>query len=184
MGDLSTAAMVRADSLGMIYPEGEVLPPQLAEIKPAQIVPAAPGLAAPGIPLDAFLPGDPLFGSAQEALKYKEAARSPATRRAYESDFRLFEAWCGQAGLCSLPATISTIGLYMTELATGGAKVSTISRKLAAISFRHKEEKLPSPCSMKADRELAQVYAGIRKTTGIKQEGKASDHLTDLHPIE
>ena len=43
MGDLSTAAMVRADSLGMIYHEGEVLPPQLAEIKPAQIVPAAPG---------------------------------------------------------------------------------------------------------------------------------------------
>jgi integrase len=61
----------------------------------------------------------------------------------------------------------------MTELATGGAKVSTISRRLAAISFRHKEEKLPSPCSMKANRELAQVYAGIRKTRGIKQAGKA-----------
>jgi hypothetical protein len=27
---------------------------------------------------------------------------------------------------------------------------------------------------MKADRELAQVYAGIRKTAGIKQEGKAA----------
>ena len=62
----------------------------------------------------------------------------------------------------------------MTELATGGAKVATISRKLAAISFRHKEEKLPSPCSMKADRQLAQVYAGIRKTRGIKQAGKAA----------
>ena len=28
MGDLSTAAMVRTDVTGMIYPEGEVLPPQ------------------------------------------------------------------------------------------------------------------------------------------------------------
>ena len=46
----------------------------------------------------------------------------------------LFEEWCGQTGLSSLPATINTIGLYMTELATGGAKVATISRKLAAIS--------------------------------------------------
>jgi integrase len=73
-----------------------------------------------------------------------------------------------------LPATISTIGLYISDLAAGGAKVATISRKLAAISFRHKEEKLPSPCSMKADRQLAQVYTGIRKTTGTKQEGKAA----------
>jgi site-specific recombinase XerC len=63
------------------------------------------------------------------------------------------------------------------ELALSGAKVATISRKLAAISFRHKEEKLPTPCSMKADRELAQVYAGIRKTTGTKQAGKAAVNL-------
>ncbi len=83
------------------------------------------------------------------------------------SDFRFFEAWCGQAGLEARPATI-------TELSTGGAKVSTISRKPAAISYWQKEHQLPSPCSMKADRELAQVYAGVRKTTGRKQEGKAA----------
>ena len=173
MGDWSRTALVRTDVTGRISPQGEILPPSLPS-SPAEIEPLAPGLAAAGIPLDEFRPGDPLFDTAQEALGYKEAARSLATRRAYGSDFRLFAAWCGQAGLESLPATISTIGLYMTELATGGAKVSTISRKLAAISFRHKEEKLPSPCSMKADRELAQVYAGIRKTTGTKQEGKAA----------
>jgi integrase len=170
MGDLSTAAIVRTDLTGRIYPQGEVLPPQAAEIQPL----AAPGLAASGTPLDEFRPGDPLFETAQEALGYKQASRSPATKRAYESDFRLFEEWCGQAELASLPATISTIDLYMTQLATSGAKVATISRKLAAISFRHKENQLPSPCSMKADRELAQVWAGICKTTGIKQESKAA----------
>jgi hypothetical protein len=41
---------------------------------------------------------------------------------------------------------MSTIGLYMTELSTGGAKVATISRELFAIAYRHKEEKLTSPC--------------------------------------
>ena len=169
MGGLSTAAIVRTNSTGMIYPQGEVLPPRAADIQPvAHTLPAA------GIPLDAFRPGDLLFASAQKALKYKEAARSPATKRAYESDFRLFAAWCGQAGLEALPATISTIGLYMTDLAASGAKVATIGRKIAAISFRHKEENLPSPCSMKADRELAQVWAGIRKTRGVKQEAKAA----------
>jgi hypothetical protein len=34
--------------------------------------------------------------------EYKQAVRSPATRRAYGSDFRLFAAWCGQAGLEAL----------------------------------------------------------------------------------
>ena len=176
MGNLSTLALLRADEvLGMISPAGEVMPPEVMPPGPSAIeAVAVPDLAAAGIPLDEFLPGDPLFASAQEALKYKEAARSPATRRAYESDFRLFEAWCGQVGLNPLPATISTIGLYMTDLAATGAKVATIGRKLAAISFRHKEKKLPSPCSMKADRELAQVWAGIRKTRGVKQEGKAA----------
>jgi integrase len=153
----------------MIFPEGEVLPPRAPEIRPVD-----PALPAAGIPLGEFREGDPLFETAQEALGYKEAARSPATKRAYASDFRHFEAWCSQAGLNPLPATISTIGLYMTDLAAGGAKVATIGRKLAAISFQHKEQKLPSPCSMKADRELAQVYAGIRKTTGTKQEGKVA----------
>jgi hypothetical protein len=104
MGDLSTAAMVREDVTGRIYPEGEVLPPQASEIQSV-----APGVPAAGIPLDGFRPDDPLFDTAQESLGDREAVRSPTTKRAYESDFRLFEAWCGQAGLGSLPATISTI---------------------------------------------------------------------------
>ena len=140
--------------------------------------PLLQGCRPPASPSSSSPPGDPLYETAQDALEYKEAARSPETKRAYASDFRLFEQWCGQAGLCSLPATVSTIGLYMTDLATGGAKVATISRRLAAISFCHKENRLPSPCSMKADRQLAQVYAGIRKTRGTKQEGKAAVSLS------
>ena len=72
----------------------------------------------------------------------------------------------------ALPATTSTIGLYITDLASGGLKVSTINRKLASISYWHKEKGLPTPCSMKVDRQLSQVYAGIRRDLGTKQQGK------------
>jgi hypothetical protein len=75
-----------------------------------------------------------LYETAQAARAYKQAARSPATKRAYGSDFRLFEAWCARAGLEALPATISTIGLYMTELAAGGVRVATISRRVGVQS--------------------------------------------------
>ena len=64
------------------------------------------------------------------------------------------------------------------RLSRHGAKLETISCKLAAISYWHKENQLPSPCSMKADRQLAQVYAGIRKTTGTMQEGNAAGTLS------
>ncbi len=72
MGDLSTAALGRTDVTGRIYPEGEVLPPQAAEI-----VPLPPGLAAPGIPLDDFRPGDPLFETAQEARRVQAGRPEP-----------------------------------------------------------------------------------------------------------
>jgi hypothetical protein len=57
MSDLSTAAMVRTDVTGRIYPQGEILAPGLPS-SPAAIEPVAPGLAASGIPLDEFRPGD------------------------------------------------------------------------------------------------------------------------------
>jgi hypothetical protein len=74
MGDWSTSAMVRTDVTGRIYPEGEVLPPGPPS-SPAAIEPVATGLAASGIPLDEFRPGEPLFDTAQEAIAYKQAAR-------------------------------------------------------------------------------------------------------------
>ena len=59
---------------GHDLPEGEVLAPQAAAIQPV-----APGLPAAGVALDEFRRGDPLFETAQEALEYKEAARSLTT---------------------------------------------------------------------------------------------------------
>lgn len=143
------------------------MPPQVAGIGPI-----GTKLPTAGIPFEQFGPDDPLYETAQDALEYKEAARSPATRRAYESDFRLFAEWCALAGLEPLPATTSTIGLYISDLAGNGARVSTIGRKLASISACHKDGQLPSPCSMKANRRLAEVFRGIRVKKGTRQEGK------------
>src|SRR5664279_5063618 len=104
MGDLSAGHIVRTDTAtGRIFPQGELLPPRVAEVQPI-----GTPLPASGIPFEQFRPDDPLYETAQDALEFKEAARSPATKRAYESDFRLFAEWCAQAGLQSLPATTST----------------------------------------------------------------------------
>ena len=170
MGDLSVIGIGKADAQETrIAPEGEILPP-----RPGEAAIDRPARAGKGIPFAHFQPGDPLYAMAQQALGYLQAAQSPATARAYDSDFRLFAAWCGQVSLKPLPATTSTIGLYLTHLAEKGQKVATIARKLAAISSWHQANDLASPCSMKADRQLAALYAGIRRTQGTKQSAKAA----------
>ncbi|MGA2171050.1 MAG: hypothetical protein ABSG62_22935 [Terracidiphilus sp.] len=76
------------------------------------------GEAAPGLP--ELPPGDPLYDTVQAAHQYMEAAKAVSTQRAYSSDWRHFAQWCEPNGLSSLPATPSTVALYLTSLATPG----------------------------------------------------------------
>jgi hypothetical protein len=89
MRDFSAAGIagviVKADA-GSIQSAGEILPPRSGQAENNR-----PHLAAgKGIPFDEFQPGDSLYEMAQKALGYVQSAQSPATARAYDSDFRLF----------------------------------------------------------------------------------------------
>jgi site-specific recombinase XerD len=113
---------------------------------------AAPrGLASPG----------ELVEAAQE---FARAAKSPATRRAYASDLRHFDAWCADRKVSPLPAEPATVGLYVTHLARTRNAASTIQRRLAAISQVHQlAGHVPPPT---ADWEVRQVVQGIRRSLG------------------
>jgi site-specific recombinase XerD len=86
--------------------------------------------------------------------------RLPAenTKRAYNTDFVAFSAWCGEQGLESLPALPHTVALYLTTLAVAEKKMATIERALVAISQAHKLHGFPSP--RKAP-EVTEVLQGI-----------------------
>ena len=62
---------------------------------------------------------------------YVEAGIAPATRRAYRADLDHFEAWGG-----TVPATDDMVAAYIAAHATA-LKVSTLTRRLAAISIAH-----------------------------------------------
>ena len=60
-----------------------------------------------------------LFGSGGDwraRAGYAADAKASATRRAYAADFRAFEAWCEGHGASSLPATPSTVCVYLAEI--------------------------------------------------------------------
>lgn len=112
----------------------------------------------------------------ERARQYVDASRASATRRAYESDWRDFSAYCAARYLSALPATPQTIVLYLTDLAEK-AKFATIKRRLVSIARTHKERGLESPTTHEIVRSLIQ---GIARTKGTSQAKKAAvtlDHL-------
>ena len=64
------------------------------------------------------------------------AAKAPATRRAYASDWRHFTTWCVARRMPSLPATPELVALYLAALAADH-KPPTLRRKLTSIGKAH-----------------------------------------------
>lgn len=113
---------------------------------------------------------------AEEAFRFARASKSEATIRAYRTDWRDFTSWCECRALQPLPASPETVALYVTDLA-GWAKVSTIGRRLSAISQAHQTAGHDSPTQSVRVRA---TMAGVRRTLGVAQVGKQPvlpDHL-------
>lgn len=91
---------------------------------------------------------------------YAANSKSANTWKAYKADLRDFRAWCESLNLVALPATPETVAAYLTVLAPL-CKVSTIGRRLSAISQQHAAASLESPTHSALVRLTMQ---GIRRT--------------------
>jgi len=109
----------------------------------------------------------------EAAWEYAQASRATATRRAYRSDFRDFERWCERIGQTHVPAHPKTVALYLTALA-GTLKAGTIARQLVAIRAVHRAAGCDDPTG---NANVRAVLAGIKRTYGTRQVGKAAIRL-------
>jgi integrase len=121
-------------------------------------------------------PNDPLYSTVRAAQDYARAARSVATRLAYNSDWKDFSAWCTENRLAVLPAEPATVALYLSALAEKGRKAATITRRLTSISTAHRRAGFPSPCD-RSHTIVAETMQGIRRTLGTRQIGKEPVNL-------
>ena len=108
----------------------------------------------------------------ERAAAYAKAARAGATRRAYDSDWAIFTAWCLQHGLASLPATPDVVAVFASDQASAGLNPSTINRRVAAIGHHHRAGGYPAPTAMPTAGRLAEVLAGIRAEHGAAKRQK------------
>jgi site-specific recombinase XerD len=108
---------------------------------------------------------------ADQARDYASQARAANTVKAYRSDWAHFEAWSATNGLQALPASPQAVALYLADLAAT-LKVSSLRRRLVAISQAHRGAGHDSPTSTPA---VSAVLAGI-----AREKGSASTKKTPL----
>lgn len=98
-----------------------------------------------------------------------EAARAPATRRAYASDWRQFCAWAASQGLEPLPAAPAIVARYIATLTSQRVAANTLARRVSAIAAHHREAGFALD---RSDPTIATVLAGARRVLGVAPEQK------------
>ena len=93
-----------------------------------------------------------------EVEAYVQAGITPATKRAYRADLDHFRTWGG-----TIPATDAQVAAYLADHAAV-LKVSTLTRRLAAVSIAHDARDLPNPVRTPLVRA---TMRGIRRERGL-----------------
>ena len=75
-----------------------------------------------------------------------ESVLSDNTQRVYQTQWKLFDEWCGEMSLHSLPADPLTVARYLAVRAGDGASIATLRLATSAIAKAHEWARLESPC--------------------------------------
>ena len=114
-----------------------------------------------------------------QTLQNIKSSKAHNTIRAYRGDIKIFELFCANLNLKSLPADPKTVSLFITKLSKN-SKLSTIKRKLAAIKVNHnlagKYIDLKNPI-------INENLNSIKKQLGSFQKSKKPILLEDLKSI-
>jgi integrase len=127
------------------------------------------------------LPSPSLTRLAETARDYAAARSSANTQKAYASDWAQFFRWCRRKGIDVAEPNPQVVGLYLAASASGDgmvkAAVSTIERRLAAITTTYRSAGTPLP---RQDRHIIDVMAGIRRTHGRPPRKKEALYPADI----
>ena len=117
-----------------------------------------------------------LHDVADRANAFAQKSRADHTKRAYRADWTLFRSWCDEHDLRPLPADPQTIVLYISDVADQ-YKLTTLERKLSAISQAHKTSGYESP-ALTSSEPLHSVWSGIARSK-TRAKDKVAPALTE-----
>jgi integrase len=126
------------------------------------------------------MPQSELNRLSDSVKKYLISSHADNTRRAYATDWRHFTAWCSRHDFTALPCAPETLMLYLTESVEAGYKISTIQRRLSAISVAHQAAEIASPID---DMHVRMLWRGIRRKHGIAVKGALPITIPELRAM-
>ena len=116
-------------------------------------------------------PSAPALRAADRAVADAlEAVLSDNTKRVYSAQWRLFNDWCGDVGLPSLPAEPLTVARYLAVRAGSGASIATLRLAASAIAKAHELAGHDSPGRDRGVREALKGW-GRRLAKPQRQAG-------------
>lgn len=123
---------------------------------------------------------EPAASLPERVKEFIGASVAENTKRGYASDFRAFCAWCGSAGVSSLPADPVTVADYFAHLAQSGRRASTVERAKAAIKMAHDTAGYDSPTLAPV---VKTAVKGIRRRIGVAKAKKAPTLTVDVRAM-
>ncbi len=81
------------------------------------------------------------------------------TEQVYQRDWLRFSQWCLDRNLDELPAHPHTVSLFLGSEQEAGAAVATLNRRVAAISYMHRNAGLPSPLAHQEAQLIREVLS-------------------------
>ena len=130
-------------------------------------------------------------GTTPTRIERLTAALAPATRESYARGWRKWEAFAHEHGATTLPADPEALAAFVEHLAGTGAKPSTISAALAAVSAAHRLAGAPTNPTVAADvraavkravRDYRDAGGTVHQSTGITAAAVARIEATAYRP--
>lgn len=110
---------------------------------------------------------------AAKAAAHEDNSRTQSTWRVYETDWKMYVAWCGKHGRHVFPSVADTadtagyvtesIRLYITDLAEMGRAASTLTKKLSSISVGYAHAGVKAHRQIVWAEQVTSVLSGIRR---------------------
>ncbi|MCP3661981.1 MAG: tyrosine-type recombinase/integrase [Gammaproteobacteria bacterium] len=107
------------------------------------------------------------------------ATRAPTTQRSYLREISAWLDWCETSGICPLPASVASVGLYLSFRLVNATSKSAVELSQAAISWLHDIFGVfPNPAKSSFCRSFPE---SARRSVVATSRQKAALPLADLH---
>jgi integrase len=88
------------------------------------------------------------------------------TLRAWRSDWQIYDAFCAERDVTTVPATPATVAAFVDACGEVGKKPATIRRYLTTIALAHRVAKFPNPC---AEEPVRHALKGLTNEVSVAQ---------------